>query len=60
MKKKIVILFVDNWNSYIFYLFEKNVLDFLDFIFCIFGIKKGFKCVLDLKMENLISLLLDK
>lgn len=60
MKKKTAILLVDNWNSYIFYLSEKNALDFLDFIPCTPGIKKGFKCVLDSKMENLTSLSLDK
>lgn len=40
MKKKPAILLVDNWNSYIFYLSEKNALDFLDFIPCTPGIKK--------------------
>lgn len=40
MKKKTAILLVDNWNSYIFYLSEKNALDFLDFIPCTPGIKK--------------------
>lgn len=60
MKKNPAILLVDNWNSYIFYLSEKNALDFLDFIPCTPGIKKGFKCVLDSKMKNLTSLSLDK
>lgn len=40
MKKNTAILLVDNWNSYIFYLSEKNALDFLDFIPCTPGIKK--------------------
>lgn len=40
MKKNPAILLVDNWNSYIFYLSEKNALDFLDFIPCTPGIKK--------------------
>lgn len=39
-EKKPAILLVDNWNSYIFYLSEKNALDFLDFIPCTPGIKK--------------------
>lgn len=39
-EKNPAILLVDNWNSYIFYLSEKNALDFLDFIPCTPGIKK--------------------